>query len=215
MYIKKVQSQIYGHIKECVDQEQILLLVDYEESCKKVQQNETQSVQFEKSTFSIFTACCYTKSLDDIKGLRKDYIIVVSESIGYNKTTALTCLKKVIEETEKKILHNTARSRSGLTAQFQSRLVFDLFTENFFHGVQLSWYYNEKSHGKGPINEVGGTVKNVIFRKEKLSFLTIHKPSEFHQVVLKYVPTTKSILLKIFEEPKNKDREVKPIVETL
>ena len=43
-YIKKVQSQIYGHIKECVDQEQILLLVDYEESCKKVQQNETQSV---------------------------------------------------------------------------------------------------------------------------------------------------------------------------
>ena len=44
MYIKKVQSQIYGHIKECLDHEQILLHLDYEESCKKVQQNETQTV---------------------------------------------------------------------------------------------------------------------------------------------------------------------------
>lgn len=81
------------------------------------------------------------------------------------------------------MLQNTVRSWSGTTAQFQSCLVFGLFTENFFHGVELSWYYNEKSYGKGPINEVGGNVKNVIFRK----------PSEFHKVVLKYVPTTKSI----------------------
>ena len=81
-------------------------------------------------------------------------------------------------------------------------------------------YYNEKSHGKGPIDDVGGTVKNVIFWKEKSSFLTIHTPSEFHQVVLKYVnlPAIKSIYLAendVLEEPKNMDQEVKPFVETL
>ena len=67
---------------------------------------------------------------------------------------------------------------------------------------------------------VGGTVKNVAFRKMKSGFLTIHTPFEFHEAVTKYVPAIKSIYFcesDLFEEPKYIDQEVdrKLIVDTL
>ena len=55
----------------------------------------------------------------------------------------------------------------GCSAQFRSRFVFRLLTADLFDGVELTWNYNEKCHGKGPMDGVGGTVKNIIFRKVK------------------------------------------------
>ena len=43
----------------------------------------------------------------------------------------------------------------------RSRFVFRLLTEDFFDGVDLTWNYNEKSHGKSPMDGVGGIVKNI------------------------------------------------------
>ena len=31
----------------------------------------------------------------------------------------------------------------------------------------VQWYYNERHHGKGPMDDVGGTVKNIIFQQVK------------------------------------------------
>ena len=31
----------------------------------------------------------------------------------------------------------------------------------------VQWYYNERHHGKGPMDGVGGTVKNMIFQQVK------------------------------------------------
>ena len=37
----------------------------------------------------------------------------------------------------------------GCFAQFRSRFVFRLLTEDLFDGVELTWNYNEKNLGKG------------------------------------------------------------------
>ena len=97
IYSKRAQNRTY---KESLDHGELLVHVDYAESYKNVQQNEIQSAYFGNSTFSIFPACCYTKSLDedDVDGLKKDSVVVVSESKEHNRTAAFTCLKKVIEE---------------------------------------------------------------------------------------------------------------------
>ena len=114
--------------------------------------NEIQSAYFGNSTFSIFTACCYTKSLDN-GGQKKVSIVVVNDSKKHNRAAALTCLKKVVEKAEEinvakydKIIVWSDRCSS----QFRSRFVFRLLTEDLFDGVELTWNYNEKSHGKGP-----------------------------------------------------------------
>ena len=67
-------------------------------------QNEIQSAYFGNSIFSIFSACCYTKSLiDNRDGLKKDSVVVISERKDHNRIATLTCLKKVMEEVDRVI----------------------------------------------------------------------------------------------------------------
>ena len=54
-----------------------------------------------------------------------------------------------------------------MSEQFRSRFVFRLLAGTAMPEKSLSWFYNERHHGKGPMDGVGGTVKNVIFRKIK------------------------------------------------
>ena len=93
IYSKRAQNRTYNNNKESSGHGEILVHVDYAESYKNVQQNEIQSAYFGNSTFSIFTVCCYTKSLDedDVDGLKKDSVVVVSESKEHNRIAAFTC----------------------------------------------------------------------------------------------------------------------------
>ena len=38
----------------------------------------------------------------------------------------------------------------------------------------LSWFYNERHHGKGHMDGIGGTIKNVIFRKVKSGYAIVN-----------------------------------------
>ena len=65
---------------------------------------------------------------------------------------------------------------------------------------------------------IGGTVKNIIFRKVKSGFVTIDSPFEFHQAILKFVPSIKSVYLPdtdVLNEPENIEQESKNTLETL
>ena len=73
-----------------------------------------------------------------------------------------------------------------------------------FLGKELSWYYNERHHGKGPINGVGGPVKNVIFRKVKSGHVLINTLKEFAEAAMRFVPNVSTLYLpnkNIMEEP--------------
>ena len=67
----------------------------------------------------------------------------------------------------------------GCAAHFRSRFVFRLLADRFSDEIKLSWFYNEKIHGKVPMDGVCGTAKNVVFRRVKSGFLTIDSPFEF------------------------------------
>ena len=220
IYSKRSQNRFYNGIKESLDYGQILVHVNYAESYKNSQQDEIQSAYFGNNTFSIFTACCYTKSIgteDAEDGMKKDSFVVVSESNDHNRAAALTCLKKVILEAEKINIAKYSQIfvwSDGCAAQFRSRFVFRLLTSDFFDNAELTWGYNEKSHGKGPMDGVGGTVKNVVFRKVKSGLITISTPFEFHEAVQKFVPSINSIYLsadEVLVEPENIVQEAKKI----
>ena len=103
------------------------------------------------------------------------------------------------------------------SAQFCSHFVFRLLTEDLFDGVELKWNYNEKSYWKGPMDGAGGTVKNIIFRKVKLGFVTIDSPFEFHQAILKFFTSVKSVYLSdtgVLNELENIKQESEKIPET-
>ena len=65
---------------------------------------------------------------------------------------------------------------------------------------------------------VGRTVKNIIFLKVKSGFVTIDSPFEFHQAILKFVPSIKRVYLSdtnVLNEPENIEQKFKKIPETL
>ena len=52
-----------------------------------------------------------------------------------------------------------------------------------------------KAQGKGPMDGVGGTIKNVIFRKVKLGQVVVHTPKEFFDAAMKFVPSIITVYL--------------------
>ena len=59
----------------------------------------------------------------------------------------------------------------------------------------LCWFYNERHHGKGPMDSVGRTMKNVIFGKVKSGQIVVHTPKEFSDAAMKFVPSTIAVYL--------------------
>ena len=71
----------------------------------------------------------------------------------------------------------------GCASQFRSRYVFHLLS-TFYPTKEFEWHYN---HGKGPMDGVGGTVKNIVFKEVKSGRLSIKTPRQFAEAADKLV----------------------------
>ena len=58
IYVKRVQFNYYNNIKNNLGKSNLLVHVHYSEGYEN-KKHEIQSVYFDHTTFSIFTACCY------------------------------------------------------------------------------------------------------------------------------------------------------------
>ena len=174
----------------------MLVHVDSAESYRNDQQNEIQSVYFGNQSFSLFTLCCYFKGVTS--EISNKSVVVVTENSDHNRITSMSCLKKVIDTMETecgKSFTNVILWSDGMGAQFQSRFIFQLFAGTMFFNKSLRWFYNERHHGKGPMDGVGGTIKNVIFRKVKSGQIVVHTPKEFSDAAMKFVPSIITVYL--------------------
>ena len=80
----------------------------------------------------------------------------------------MSCLQKVVEEIELKNgkrYENLYMWSDGMGAQFRSRLVFQTLACATLQEKHLVWCYNERHHGKGPMDGVGGTVKTLFLER--------------------------------------------------
>ena len=57
----------------------------------------------------------------------------------------------------------------------------------------LEWNCNEAQHEKGPMNGIGGTIKNVVFREVKSRKVVINSPIEFCEAENKFFPSIKCL----------------------
>ena len=169
IYFKRKQIASYNEIKDEFTCGEIIIHVDYSESCKNAQQDEIQNAYFRHTCFIIFIACCYYKSeLSD--GLEKVPVTIKSELSDHSYISQAR-LKP--EKLKKYFIW-----REGCASQFRSKLVFVLMTY-FDKAIDIEWHYNESHHGKGPMDSVGGTVKNVVFQKVKYGHIVIDSPKQF------------------------------------
>ena len=64
-----------------------------------------------------------------------------------------------------------------------------------FLNKSLRWFYNKGHHDKVPMNDVGRTIKNVIFQKVKLGEIIVHTPKEFSDAAMKFVLSVITVYL--------------------
>ena len=110
----------------------------------------------------------------------------------------MSCLKKVIDTVETecgKSFTNVVLWSDGMGTQFRSRFIFQLLAGTMFLNKSLCWFYNEGHHGKVPMDDVGGAIKNVIFRKVKSGQIVVHTPKEFPDAAMKFVPSIITLYL--------------------
>ena len=204
-HIFRKRSQVASLIeaKSNLQEGQLLMQVDYSESYKNAEQNEIQSAYFGHSCFSVFTACCYYRAEEG--ELMKYPVTITSESSDHSRIAAFSCVNKIIKLMEEKIksINNVIVWSDGMGAQFRSRFVFMLLS-TVDHAINLEWHYNEAHHGKGPMDGVGGTIKNLVFRAVKSGKVSVSDPEEFVKAPNDIVPSIRSIympIVDILEEP--------------
>ena len=124
--------------------------------------------------------------------MQQKSIVIVTENSDHNRVTSMSSLGKVVEIAENSLGKSFRRliiPSDGMSAQFRSRFIFKLLASTLFLEKKVSWFYNERHHGKYPMDGVGGTLKNVVFRKFKSSQTVVQTPEEFTKVAGKYVPS--------------------------
>ena len=80
----------------------------------------------------------------------------------------MSYLQKLVHEIESKhgkCYKNLCVWCDGMGAQLRSWFVFQILAGTILPNNSLMWLYNERLHGKDPLDGVGGTVKNLIFGK--------------------------------------------------
>ena len=194
--VKRIQFSAYVQQKQDLTADDLLVHVDFAENYRNDQQDEVQSAYFGHQSFSLFTSCCYF--LDEEQKLDHKCIVVVTESSDHNRITSMSSLKQVVEIAEewaKRKFHRLIVWSDGMGSQFRSRFVFKILSGTLLVDKSLSWFYNERHHGKGPMDGVGGTLKNVVFRKVKSNKAVIHNPKEFAEAASEFVPSVITIYM--------------------
>ena len=172
IHLKRIQHAKFHELKVNLEEKEILIQIDYSESYANQEQGQIQSAYFGQQTFSIFTACCYLLIDGEIVN---ENVTITSEASDHSRIAALSCWLRVVSYLQEKYsLLESLRLHiwsDGCAGQFRSRYVFKLLAE-FAKEHTIAWYYNERHHGKGPMDGVGGTIKHRVFldvRSEKVN----------------------------------------------
>ena len=169
----------------------MLVHVNYSKSYENKQQDYWQSAYFGHSTFSILTAVVYIRCNWE---LLHESIVIISEAKDHSRIAADTCISKVIDIMMKKYPHLTSYMSVDLyvwsdecSAKFRSKYLFTL-TSLFPVSFNVTRYYNERHHRKGPMDGIGGgCVKSVVYCAAMARREVIKSPKDFAECSHKLV----------------------------
>ena len=105
IFVKRTQNTHYTWLKENLKTNEFIIHVDYSENYEDKEQDEIQSAYFGHNSFSIFTACCYTRRIDGT--LLNEKFTVTSEANDDSRIAAFSCINLIIDLLRRSFLHNS------------------------------------------------------------------------------------------------------------
>lgn len=188
-FIAQNQSQFLKDKKSNLLPGEYIFIMDYSENYSMVNQNEIQAAHFDKIQATIHPIVAYFK--DENGKLKNLSFVIISDHLTHNTAAVHMFQKKCIDfinhHTDiypaiSKIIYFT----DGSAAQYKNKKNFMnlcYHIEDF--GIPAEWHFFATSHGKGPSDGLGGTIKREA-RKASLRGTKITSAFELHHWAIKW-----------------------------
>eukprot|EP00112_Aurelia_sp_Birch-Aquarium-sp1_P023526 Seg7039.2 transcript_id=Seg7039.2/GoldUCD/mRNA.D3Y31 product="hypothetical protein" protein_id=Seg7039.2/GoldUCD/D3Y31 len=178
-HIKRQQAKSYQSDKELAsnkDSKIAVLQMDFAENYSCSAQDEVQSAHWNQNQVTLFTTVSW------LKGKVVSHVIV-SDFMEHTKTAVVIFLDEILQNFPSEI-EELRIWTDGPTSQFKNKFVMEgMKTLSIKHNIPLSWNFSATSHGKGPVDGIGGCLKRIAMEKVKTRQCSINNAKEFCQAV--------------------------------
>jgi len=165
-FIAKQQSQFLQTTKSGLKVGEFLVIGDFAENYSFVLQDAAQSFHWTNSQATIHPFICYYIDATN-ESIKHVSFVVVSESNTHDTVAVHLFQRVLIAFLTSKIARPTkiVYFSDGCAAQYKNRKNFaNLCNHEQDFGMPAEWHFFATSHGKGPCDGVGGTVKRLAAR---------------------------------------------------
>ena len=158
-YIAKEQSKHLRTLKENLECNVVIILMDFAENYSFVVQDAVQGFHWENTQATLHPFVVYYKDNNFISNIN---ICMISDCLKHDTIAVHVYLKKLIEYL-KEILENITYIHyfsDGSTAQYKNYKNFiNLCHHEEDFNIKAAWNFFATSHGKSPCDGIGGTAK--------------------------------------------------------
>ena len=199
-YVKRIQAHSFKEERESVnfDSEKVVIQIDFAENYSTVTQNEIQSAYWTNKQVTLFTVCFWEQ-------MGAHSMIITSDYLQHDKYAVTVFIKIILEQIDSVLGRPISKHvffSDGPSSQFKQRFVISSLTHL---GKNIEWNFFATSHGKGPVDGIGGSAKRNVSLFVKAGLGEVNSAKDFTDVANKVCKKTKVILC-----PKEKIDEAKP-----
>ena len=188
-FVKRKQAKSYEEDKQealMKNSNTVMIQVDFAENCTCASQDEVQSAHWKQNQTTLFTSVFWFRENTQCD-------VIISDHLKHDKTPIVVFMdelfsKKPADATTVKVWSD------GPSNQFKNKYVMGSLDKlSRKHKVHMIWNFSATSHGKGPVDRVGATVKREAGQKICTRQQNVNNLHDFEKAVatLKNVKVTK------------------------
>lgn len=164
-FIKTEQSSFLKNTKNTLQNGEFLVICDFSENYSFVLQDEVQSHHWNVQQATIHPFVIYFNGSTQIEHLS---FIIISEDLRHDSVSVNLFIEKMINflrVDKHKEVKKIYFMSDGAASQYKNRKNFSSLCQfKSMYGIDAEWHFFATSHGKGPCDAIGGTIKRMATR---------------------------------------------------
>ena len=186
VFIALWQRKQYKDLISNIPKENVVLLMDFAENYRCVNQDEIQAAYYQYQQATVFPVIAHYRCDNCDDGIVQESAVFISPDLKHDSAAAhkfISVMNDHLKETMN-IKHEVQYS-DGCAGQFKSKKTFQHISESVDHSVEKGYFGSR--HGKSLCDSLGGIVKNQAAKYVRSRKGTIPDALALHQFCTKYL----------------------------
>ncbi|KAJ8688649.1 hypothetical protein QAD02_024444 [Eretmocerus hayati] len=162
-FIAKNQASFMKKLKESLSFGHVLVQVDFSENLSSLVQDAVPGYYWSNNQATLHPWVCYW--IDSDGNIQHLTVIMISDNLSHDVNTIYAFQQDSIKLLKEKIpvIRKIIYCSDGARGQYKNRFNFlNLAFHKRDFGIPAEWHFFATSHGKGPCDGVGGTLKRAV-----------------------------------------------------